>query len=374
MGDFFKAPSINGVAVPYDVGITELKKGLDAPMGDYVVCLRALAWKGDARSFSILKGELRNKDYYRRRAALENISYHKLWETSPDLVRELLLDHNEYVVRLAAKLLNKYPDCDVVNEAVIAYDFWEEDVEIRKACHAYFEKREVDYQALLWEYRNRMQKILDDNSFYKDCSQKKLIGNWDEKEKMAEYFAIIRRYFPEYSLEDAKSVLVGLSEEGCGYAALVGTVMHYFHRRSYDFACIFGFPMYDGRAESNADFLLLHFYCMTDEDGFGMTIGQMISRFRAFTKAYCLKARIDILLKLNKGLIEKTDSYIIIMAEKFILLDERRKKFYIDGWHYMNLRDMDDEGNFMVSTWGKNYILRKADMMGKRYFIRVRYT
>ena len=53
MGDFFKAPSINGVVIPYDAGISELKKGLDAPMGDYVVCLRALAWKGDSRSFSI---------------------------------------------------------------------------------------------------------------------------------------------------------------------------------------------------------------------------------------------------------------------------------------------------------------------------------
>lgn len=72
--------------------------------------------------------------------------------------------------------------------------------------------------------------------------------------------------------------------------------MHYFDRRSYDFAHTFGFSMYDGRAESNADILLLHFYCM-----------------------------------------------------------------------------MDEEGNFMVSSWGENYILRKADIMGKRYFIRVRY-
>ena len=71
---------------------------------------------------------------------------------------------------------------------------------------------------------------------------------------------------------------------------------------------------------------------------------------------------------------EEKDSYIIIMAEKFILLDNRRKKFYINEWHYMNLRDMDEEGNFMVSSWGKNYILRKADIMGKRYFIRVCYA
>lgn len=69
---------INGVKIPYDASIKELKKGLDGAMKDYVVCLRALARKGNWKSFDILKNELRNKDYYRR-----------LWNSAPDLVREL---------------------------------------------------------------------------------------------------------------------------------------------------------------------------------------------------------------------------------------------------------------------------------------------
>ena len=108
----YKSPNINGVIVPYDASIKELKQGLNGAMKDYVVCLRALAWKEDEKSFLILKNELRNKDYYRRRAALENISYHKLWSKEPSLVRELLLDHNEYVVRLALEILNEYPHVD----------------------------------------------------------------------------------------------------------------------------------------------------------------------------------------------------------------------------------------------------------------------
>lgn len=374
MSEFYQAPSINGVKVPYDASIEELKKGLKAPMGDYVVCLRALAWKGDGKSFSILKKELRNKDYYRRRAALENISYHRLWEKSPYLVRELLLDHSEYVVKLALRLLNESPDCDMINEVVIAYDFWKENTEIEKACRKYFEKKGIDYQSLLWEYHNKMQNIADEGVFYKECSQKKPVGSWDEREKMAEYLSVIHRYFPDYSLEDARLVLYELSEEGCGYAALVGTLMHHFRQRSYDFMRIFGFPMYDGRGESNADLLLLHFYCLTDEDGFGMTIGQMMSRFYEFTRAYHLKVKINIMFKISQELLEEKNTYIIIMAKDFVLLDDHRKKIYVSEWHYMNLRDMDEEGNFMISSWGNNYFLRKADVLGKRYFVRVCYT
>ena len=143
IGEFFKSPMINGVVVPYDSGIKELKQGLLGPMKDYVVCLRALAWKEDRASFNILKNELRNSDYYRRRAALENISYHKLWKNHTELVRELLLDHSEYVVKLALKLLNENEDCNLINEVVLVYDFWKGNQVIEEECRNYFEKRQV---------------------------------------------------------------------------------------------------------------------------------------------------------------------------------------------------------------------------------------
>ena len=50
------------------------------------------------------------------------------------------------------------------------------------------------------------------------------------------------------------------------------------------------------------------------------------------------------------------------------------EKNYVNEWHYMNLRDVDEEGNLMVSSWGNNDFLRKADILGKRYFVRVCYT
>lgn len=374
MSEFYKAPMINGVKVPYDASIKELKKGLNGAMKDYVVCLRALAWKGNWKSFDILKNELRNKDYYRRRAALENISYHKLWNTSPYLVRELLLDHSEYVVKLALRLLNTYGGCDVTNEVVIAYDFWKENEEIQTACRQYFEREHVDYYNLIWEYTNKKQELLDNDIYYKGCSQEKLIGNWNENERMSEYLSVIHKYFPKYSLQDAQLILYELSEEGCGYAAIMATLMHFFRHNSYHFMNTFGFPMYDQKGQSNADLLLLHFYCMTDENNYGMTIGQMMSRFRRFTKEYHLKAKMDTLLKVESKQMREKDTYIIVMTKDFVLLDERRKKIYVDEWHYMNLRAIDENGNLMVSSWGKNYILRKADIAGRVYFVRVQYA
>lgn len=373
MSKLYKAPIINGVEVPYNASIKELRRGLTAPMKDYVVCLRALAWKGNWESFEILKNELRNKDYYRRRAALENISYHRLWETSPYLVKELLLDHSEYVVKLALSLLNAFGSCDVTNEVVIAYDFWTGNQEIQALCQQYFEREHIDYHNLVWEYINKKQTLLEHDSFYKGCSQKRLIGNWNENEKMPEYFSVIHKYFPEYSYDDAQLVLYKLSEDGCGYAAIVATLIHFFKNNSYCFMNTFGFSMYDYRGQSNADLLLLHFYCMTDKNNYGMTIGQMMSLFRRFIKEYQLKAKMDTLLKVKSEQLEEKDSYIIVLTKNFVLLDEHRKKIYVDRWHYMNLCDIDADRNLVVSSWGKSYILRKADIAGRIYFIRIQY-
>lgn len=373
MNNTFKSPNINGVIVPYDASIKQLKQGLNGAMKDYVVCLRALAWKEDEKSFAILKNELRNKDYYRRRAALENISYHKLWSTEPYLVRELLLDHSEYVVKLALDILNQYPSLEVLNEVILVYDFWKDNVKIENACVKYFEENHIDYMSLLWQYNEQKIKLCDSDFIYKNCSQKKLIYNWNKEERMEEYLSVIHKYYPEYTEEDVKFILYALSEEGCGYAAIVSTLLHFFQNNTYPVSNEFSFSMYDEYGQINGELLLLDFYCMTDEAGYGMTIGQLMHRFYKFIKRYHIKGKIKLLLKLERKYWTEKNSYIIMMTRNFILLDEKRKKIYVEEWHYMNLREMDEEGNFIVSSWGQNYILRRADIGSSVYFIRVQY-
>lgn len=369
----YKSPNINGVIVPYDASIKELKQGLNGAMKDYVVCLRALAWKEDEKSFLILKNELRNKDYYRRRAALENISYHKLWSKEPSLVRELLLDHNEYVVRLALEILNEYPHVDVINEVILVYDYWQNDENIKNECLKYFEKNHIDYLSLLCQH-NEQKQILSNSDFgYQNCSQKKPVYHWKNDEKMMEYLAVIHQYYPEYTTEDVEYMLYALAEDGCGYACIVSTLLDFFYNNSDQSFNKFSFPLYDENAKINGDLLLLDFYCMTDEMGYGMMIGELIYRFHKFTKRYQIKGKIRLLLKLERKHWMEKNSYIIMITHNFILLDEKRKKTYVEEWHYMNLRDMDEEGNFIVSSWGQNYILRKADISGKIYFIHVKY-
>ena len=375
MGEFYKAPSINGVTIPYDASINELKKGLSEPMKYYVVYLRALAWKEDITSFNILKNELRNPDYYRRRAALENISYHKLWKDSTELVRELLLDHSDYVVKLALKLLNSDSNCkvDVINEVVLVSDFWNEHEEIIDECKNYLRKKQVDFDFIMNEYQNEKSKIREEQDLYKCTSQSLPINNWNENHKMMEYLNIIHRYFPDFTEEDAQILLYKLKNEGCGYASIVNTIMMYFRKKPYEFVQKFGFQMYDAYSNLNNDLLMLHFYCMTDEDGYGMTLGQIMARFKKFVKAHELNGKMDILLNVKKDQLDLPDTYIIIMTKNFILLDDKRKKHYMDTWHYMNLIQVDNDGNFLVSTWGNNYILRKADIMERVYYLKVRY-
>lgn len=81
----------------------------------------------------------------------------------------------------------------------------------------------------------------------------------------------------------------------------------------------------------------------------------------------------DTLLKVKSEQLEEKDTYIIVLTKNFVLLDEHRKKIYVDRWHYMNLRDIDADRNLVVSSWGKSYILRKADIAGRIYFIRIQY-
>ncbi|MBQ4522252.1 MAG: hypothetical protein IJA10_04795 [Lachnospiraceae bacterium] len=369
----FKSPNINGVIVPYDASIRQLKQGLNGAMRDYVVCLRALAWKEDEKSFEILKNELRNKDYYRRRAALENISYHKLWSTKPYLVRELLLDHSEYVVKLALDILNQYPSVEVLNEVVLVYDFWKEHLEIKNACVKYFEENQIDYMSLLWQYNEQKQKLCDSDLVYKNCSQKKPIYNWKKEERMREYLSVIHNYYPEYAKEDVEFMLYALSEEGCGYAAIVSTLLDFFQNNRYLVSNIFPFSLYDENLQINGELLLLDFYCMTDEVGYGMTIGQLMHRFYKFIKRYHIKGKIKLLLRLEEKHWKEKNSYIIMMTRNFVLINEKRKKLYVEEWHYMNVREVDEEENFIVSTWGENYILRRADIGGSVYFVQVKY-
>lgn len=322
-----------------------------------------------------MKNELRNPDYYRRRAALENISYHKLWKDSTELVRELLLDHSDYVVKLALKLLNSDSNCkvDVINEVVLVSDFWNEHEEIIDECKNYLRKKQVDFDFIMNEYQNEKSKIREEQDLYKCTSQSLPINNWNENHKMMEYLNIIHRYFPDFTEEDAQILLYKLKNEGCGYASIVNTIMMYFRKKPYEFVQKFGFQMYDAYSNLNNDLLMLHFYCMTDEDGYGMTLGQIMARFKKFVKAHELNGKMDILLNVKKDQLDLPDTYIIIMTKNFILLDDKRKKHYMDTWHYMNLIQVDNDGNFLVSTWGNNYILRKADIMERVYYLKVRY-
>ena len=131
-------PVMNGCLVPYQAKKETLMNLLQRPVGEYITALCVFAWQGTEESYEILLQELKNKDYYKRRAALEYISMHPMWDNDSSLLRGLVLDKCEYTVLLALKLIEQYKNTDLDEEVMEAYWTWNNHVEIQEQCLQYF--------------------------------------------------------------------------------------------------------------------------------------------------------------------------------------------------------------------------------------------
>ena len=68
-----------------------------------------------------------------------------------------------------------------------------------------------------------------------------------------------------YSEAEITALIDQISEEGCGYVALVNNLFAHFEGREEEFEHIFGFPMYNEDGEANYNYLLLDIYANTDD-------------------------------------------------------------------------------------------------------------
>jgi len=96
MNDYPKR--INGIEVPYQKDISELKSMLEDKMPCFTVACIALAHKNDIDSLNILAELLSNKDWCKRRVAVEALGYHQMGHLLSERLIKLLDDESEYVV------------------------------------------------------------------------------------------------------------------------------------------------------------------------------------------------------------------------------------------------------------------------------------
>ena len=364
--------SINCVEVPYEASLDELEAYLRGEMKYYPVAARALAWRNTEESFYLLKRELNNKDGYRRRVALENIEYHSLWKEHRFLVKNMLLDTNPYVIRLALKNVTLRNMEGVVNEVLFIMEQFEQDKEIVQMCCLYLDRNGIDYRTIL-NQRKQERGTYSDIHILEQASQSAPEGNMYDTADFTTYAAIIREYYPDMSQEECQEILLELSLQGCGYACLIATVLQHYAKQQEEFQRIFGFSFTNEEGETRFNEMLIRFYCMTRTGEYGMTLSQMDARFERYCRYYKISANLEMAYRITEDDFEES-TYVLMVAKDFVMRDTNGKMIHVKEGHCVNVYKIVEPNTYKVYSWGKAYLLRKSDVAKGYWFLKVKYN
>lgn len=231
---------------------------------------------------------------------------------------------------------------------------------------------------------------------------------------------ILKEAYPGKTLEDYELYLKKITNTGCGYTALVNTIFKEYQGKEDEFEEKFGYPMYtvkgNGTIDYNYEYIIIDTFTEVwkDED---YTFDEIISGMETstgedaaiskeetkvstgtnykiveqiedvFNEKYEIdvnmtsipmyqKAEIDLKipkylsiegLKNATAIADKYDAHVILTASGYDLYTMNGDLYYEDGGgHAMYITDIDSEGNIIVSSWGKQFIvdLENADRIG----------
>jgi HEAT repeat protein len=97
----FKPINWNGVPIPHDTPVTDLRAMVEHPGPEAWAAFRALAARPETEALAILVETVRSSDPHLRRSAVEAIGIHPNGRTACDVVCQLLHDRDNFVVRAA---------------------------------------------------------------------------------------------------------------------------------------------------------------------------------------------------------------------------------------------------------------------------------
>ena len=187
---------------------------------------------------------------------------------------------------------------------------------------------------------------------------------------------IVRKYYPDYSDQEIRDLLIELNSEGCGYVALCNTIFWEFVGREEEFEEIFGFPMYkDG--DLNYNVIIVDLYCDKDKKSkSGTNIPERKDIWEDFLAEHGIDVNVECYIDVT------TDNYndiadkgqIIVAIEPCILEDEAGNTvFKANGGHAMTVTGVTEDGRFIVSSWGKRYYIDPDTDYNRLQFQQVRY-
>lgn len=363
------------VTIPYAASVKEIKTYLAKDMRHFEAGVIALAWKGDEESFEVMHGELQNTDYFRRKVTLEYMIYHDLFEKNARVLGEALLDGHEMVVESALRKVIQYQVQGLQEEVKIALQCWPEHKTICGLSQYILMKYRENCEHILLQQQYEEDKRKRENLIYQGSSQCIVEERMENQDHFYKYLQIINTYYPYHREEDARKLIVDLSKEGCGYASLATTLVQWFSERPDMFNYQFGFQLVqDG--EYVTDRLMLDFYCMTDEPGRGMSYQHMEERFQKYCDHYSVKMKMEAIQDIDEeAFLQYTkQGYVLLFAGKFTMYFKKYKPVDVNGWHVMNVCDMQADGTMTVVTWGKKYTLARKDIERRGWhFVYVQY-
>lgn len=105
-----KPSQVNGIPVPYTAGVDELREIIESKSDERWAAFVALGYCEEEEALETLLEYAGSRDWSIRRAAAEALSTHPCIERSLTVLRSLLSDESEYVVRTACEALASIQD------------------------------------------------------------------------------------------------------------------------------------------------------------------------------------------------------------------------------------------------------------------------
>lgn len=342
------------------------------------MCLFNIKTRKESKEhFIILREQLKSKDFQQRKSALESIVCHELFKRNNYLLVGALFDGYEDVVKTALSVIKDHNLKKFSKQVLLVMENWPYDKEIQTLCKEFFDLNKINYIKKLEKKRSKkkledLEKI-DRDLMCEAASQCIVKDRMEDVKYFERYSNIIRNYFPTYDEVKTTNLIDELAKEGCGYASLATTMMKHFAKDADWFKKKFGYgPMYFGKYTT--DFLMLDFYCMTDEPNRGMTIEQLRDRYNRFCSYYDIDVKISIYNGMNEARFKEwsQNGYVILFASKLTMYRNETKPSIVKGWHMMNICDM-KEDTMTVISWGRRYTLNKKDMQQSACYVYVQY-
>ena len=209
------------------------------------------------------------------------------------------------------------------------------------------------------------------------------------------------------SNSDLKKYLSKMNNEGCGYAAMVNTIISQYEGRPADFKRDFGYDMYDSNGDPNFNLLMVDLYSATDnrnpdgsinkyEDfkwgmilgdgwyctydpwtdttGSGTSIEERGQKIAYFLNQHGVSCDVEtyqgqkLTVKqyermINNGLVEHGQVSIRVSGDPVIMRDANGNETYsFSGGHALTVTGTTENGLLRVSSWGKVYYIDPSDM------------